>query len=254
MNGKKQWSEENETALVNMASSGVFLNKDIANRLNKSPNLISWKLKQLGIKNTAAQAIMGKWNSKHSHLREPAMRYFLTHTWEETREKFKLTESELKSLFTVGYRDPKLKHLRKDTRRKDGWTAKEFKFLLQHSGLMPRDWIASELNRGGRLGIKDRLEKLGVASKSVNGLTLSQFRVAFGREPEFYLMTKAGPGRGKYSATYFKIIPWVWLEQELRARRLKTHKIFRKLIASMALFQEWVFDGNALKKMKRICK
>lgn len=253
MNAKYGWTDKETLEIVNMASSGAILNKDIAAYFDRRPAAVTFKLKTLGIKNTAIKYVIGKWNSKHAHLREDLLRYYLTHSAEECQKRFKLTPSEFKSCLIYAYRIPEFKHLRKETRRHDAWTAYEFKFLLQHSGFRSREWIAKKLKRGGHLGIKDRLEMLGVASKSVNGLTLSKFREAFNKEPDFYLKTKAGPGRGKYSATYYKIIPWVWLDQELKAKRLKTHKIFRKLIASMALFQEWVFEGDALIKMQRIC-
>lgn len=189
--------------------------------------------------------------TKHSHLREPVMHYFVTHTWEQTRKQFKLTESELKSLFTVGYRDPKLKHLRKDTRRHDSWSVRELRFLLTHSGVMPREWIGRKLKRGTPVCIKEKLEQLGLSSRTVNGITLSQFIKAFGERPGFVLHTKAGPGRGGTS-TYFQIVPWVWLDCELRSRRLRCAKPFRQVVSTMALFQEWIHQGNALAKLKRI--
>jgi hypothetical protein len=168
-------------------------------------------------------------------------------------EKFKLTKSELKSLQTVSYGDPLLSHLRKDTRNHAPWSTRELKFLLQHAGLKPREWIARKLKRGNAVCVKERLQTLGVSSRSLNGITLTQFISAFGRRPDFCLQTKAGPGPGRGGTpTYYKIIPWVYLEQELKSRRLKTAKSFRQLVRSMALFQEWVFEGDALEKMKRI--
>lgn len=192
--------------------------------------------------------------TKHVHLREPVMRYFLTHSADETAKKFKLTGSEFKSLMTSAYRDPTFSHLRKETRNHAKWATKDFKFLFTHSGLMPRSWIAKKLKRGGELGIKDRLDKLGISSKSLNGLTLSQYRDAFACEPGFYLRTKAGPGQGKHARTYFKIIPWVWIDAEIKDKRLRAPKLMRKLVQSMALFQEWVYEGDALEKMKKICQ
>ncbi|MGZ3742727.1 MAG: hypothetical protein ACXVB1_00200 [Pseudobdellovibrionaceae bacterium] len=244
-----EWTQDEYDLLGQLIKDGLT-NKEIAEIIGRPFPAIAIKAHRIFGGNPNYRAKI----TKHAHIREDAMRYFLTHTAEETECKFKLTKSQFRSLMTVGYRIPEFKHLRKETRRHDAWNAYEIKFLLQHSGLRSREWIAKKLKRGGHLGIKDRLEMLGIASKSVNGLTLSQYREAFNKEPEFYLQTKAGPGRGKYSSTFYKIIPWVWLDQELKAKRLKTHKIFRKLIASMALFQEWVFDGDALNKMQRICK
>ncbi len=252
------WSQQQVEELIRLVKTGNILNKDIAEKLGKKPASVSFKLRRLGLKNTAAKKVIGKWNIKHAHLREKVMTYFLTHTNEETAKKFNLTKSELKSIFTIGYRLPQFKHLRKDTRRHDAWSTKEYKFLLQHSGLKSRDWIAKKLNRGGELVIKDRLDLLGVSSVTLNGLTISKFRDAFGKNPEFYLQTEAGPKRQlKHkgnSCSFYKIVPWVWLDKEIKLKRLKTHAVFSQLIESMAIFQEWYFEGNALKKLKKICK
>jgi hypothetical protein len=191
--------------------------------------------------------------SKYAHIREPAMRYFLTHTFEETRERFKLTRQELENLLCGGYRDPKLKHLRKDTRRNDPWTAGELRFLLQHARLMPQDWISAQLKRGHSRSVRGRLKVLALPSRTINGISVAQFRDAFGSDPSFYLQTTAGPGR-KGSQPHVKIVPWVWLDQELSAGRLRTAPVFRELVRAMALFQDWIFEGDALEKMVRICE
>lgn len=184
------------------------------------------------------------------------MKYFVTHTWEETKEKFGLTQSELKSIFTVGYRLPEFKHLRKETRDHSPWSVKQLSFLLRHTGLRPRKWIAEQIGRGNEVCIKERMQTLGLASRNMQGLTLSQFREAFGCEPDFYLQTDAGPDGGPKASlpTRWKIVPWVWLDRELKEKRLKTVRELRMLISARAMFQDWVFGGNALAKMKRICR
>lgn len=192
--------------------------------------------------------------TKHKHIRKDVMTYFLNHTAEQTKDKFKLTQSEFKSVCTISYKIPELKHLRKDKRRHDAWSAKEFKFMLQHSGLMPRDWIAKKLKRGGHEAVRGKLELLNISSRTINGITISQFRVAFQKEPGFYLSTKAGPNGGITKSSHFKIIPWVYLNQEIKIGNLQAPRIFIQLVESMALFQEWIFEGNALNKMKIITR
>lgn len=195
--------------------------------------------------------------TKHKHLRGKLLRYYKNHSADECQKYFGLTSSEFKSCLTVAYRDPRLKKFRKETRTHKPWSAKELQFLLQHAGLMPRKWIMSELKRGNNVcHIKERLQSLGIASRNLQGLTLSQFRKAFGKDPDFYLKTQAGPDGGKKGSlpTRWKIVPWVYLDQELKAKRLRTSKELRLLISTHALFQEWIFEGDTLKKMKKIVK
>jgi hypothetical protein len=243
------WTQSEIEKLKSLSGDKLFFS-EIAKQLSKKPAATRYMARKLKLQNYANYR-MGEWNSKHSQLREPVMKYFMTHTWIETLKKFKLTNSELKSLFSIGYKMPALKHLRKDTRRKDSWSAKEYKFLIRHSGLMPRIWIAEKLKRDkSEIVIKEKLSQLGLASKSVNGITLSQFRSAFGKDPEMYLQTEAGPSRGVHGQTYFKIVPWCWLDKQLKNEKLSAPKVFCQLVESMALFQEWIFEGNALKKLK----
>jgi len=251
------WSEDDEHRLRKLASKGSMFYTEIAEALGKTPQSVRWKAKKLGLQSTRAtlRDRFGKWNSRHAHLREPAMRYFLRHSFEETRKKFGLTKREMKSLMSASYLDPRLKHLRKETRDHSPWSAAQLKFLLRHAGLRNRDWIAERIGRGNRTCIKERMQALGIASRTIQGITLSQFIQAFGRRPDFYLQTAAGPNGGAKGTlpTRWKIIPWVWLDQELKAKRLKTAPEFRHLVAAMAMFQEWIFEGNAIAKMKRIC-
>ncbi len=251
---EQRWTEKQTVQLLNMALSGSVLNREIAEYFQVKPNTISAKLKSMGVKNNAVKGIIGKWNNKHAHLRRDVLTYFLNHTAEETQKKFKLTASEFKSCMCYAYITPELRHLRKDKRRRDAWSSKEFKFMLQHTGLMPRKWIAEKLNRGGVEAIRGKLDQLNISSKSLNGLTISQFREAFGTDPDFYIQSKAGPTRGLHGDTYWKIIPWVWLAKEIKEKRLNTSESFKLLIFAMSEFQEWIYDGNVIVKMKRIVR
>lgn len=254
-----RWTEDQIETLKRLAGQKKYFFTEIAPKIGKPVASVRWKAKQLGLESTQRylNARMGKWNSKHIHKRGAVMKYFLTHTWEETQKHFELTKSELKSLFTIGYRMQEFAHLRKDKRNHTGWSVKEHVFLLRHAGLRPRKWIMKELGRGNNVcHIKERLQTMGLSSRTLQGLTLSQFREAFGQEPAFFLQTDAGPDGGLKTSlsTRWKIVPWVWLDQEIKAKRLKTVRELAMLISTRAMFQEWIFGGNALRKMKRIVK
>lgn len=252
------WDEDADERLRSLALKGTMFYTEIAEKLGRSSRVVRWRAKKLGLPSTqkTLKERFGEWNAKHSHLREPVMRYFMTHNWEQTCKKFGLTHSELKSLFSTGYRMVEFKHLRKETRDHSAWSTKQLKFLLRHAGLRPRKWIAEKIGRGNAVCIKERMQTLGVSSRTLQGITLSQFRKAFGQEPRFYLKTDVGPDGGVKGTlpTRWKIIPWIWLDQEIKTKRLKTSKEFKMIISARAQFQEWIFEGNALSKMKRIVR
>lgn len=241
MSRYKKWTDQELMQLGNLIEAGLT-NPEISDIMKKPRAGVQIK----------AQRIWGgnpnymKQKTKHKHLREPVMRYFLNHTWEETMKKFKLTHSELKSLFTVGYRDPDLNHLRKETRRHDAWSPKEYQFLIANSGIMPRDWIGKKLKRGTSICIKERLQKLGLSSKNLNGLTLTQFRSAFGCDPKRYVQTKAGPKTMLY-ATHFKIITWTDLDNWIESGELCAPDVTRLHVSIMAMFQRWIQKGIKIK-------
>lgn len=254
----RKWTDEEIKKLKHLSTKNLFYT-EIAKELGRDAVSVRHKAKSIGIQSTQerVKGRFGKWNSKHSHLRKAVMTYFLNHTWGETREHFGLTQSELKSIFTVGYRLPQFKHLRKETRDHSPWTADQLKTLLRYSGLRPREFVAKKIGRGNAKScIKERLMKLGIASRNLQGLTLSQFRQLFGKDPRFYLQTDAGPNGGLKTSlpTRWKIVPWVWLDREIGADRLKTKKEIRIFINARARFQDWIFEGNSIRKMKRILK
>ncbi len=247
---QRRWTNEDLMQLGFLIQAG-FNNREISEVLNKSLAAVQIKAKKAygGNKNYRVAQI------KHKHLREPIFRYFLKHNWEETREKFKLTDSELKSVFTVGYRDPKLAHLRKDKRVKSPWTTNQLKILLQSAGLKPRSWVAKKLKRGNvHSCIKERLERLGVSTRTLNGVTMTSYIAMFGKRPRVFLKTNAGPTRGKYAgSTYFRIIPWYQIEKDFKEGHIKTtNDPFKKAAKTMLLFQNWIFDGDAMKHLKKL--
>lgn len=236
------WTELELMNLGNLINAG-FTNPEIAKIMNKPRTGVAIKSQKIwgGNPNYMRQ------KTKHKHLREPAMRYFLNHTWEETMEKFKLTRSELKSLFTVGYQDPNLKHLRKEIRRHDPWKAKEYQTLLCYAGIKPREWIGKKLKRGNAQScIKERLEKLGVSSKNMNGITLTQFKKAFGCKPPRYVQTEAGPSTTKY-ATHFRLILWTDLDRWISKGIIHAPEMMKIHVSTMAMFQRWITKGMNIK-------
>jgi hypothetical protein len=252
------WDADLDARLRSLAAKRMFAT-EIAKEIGKKPASVSWRMRKLGLVSTrfTNDGRFGKWNAKHAYLREAVLVYFQTHTWAETAKKFGLADRELKSLFTASYRMKEFAHIRKDKRLHSAWSTKQLKFLLQHAGLRPRKWIMAQLGRGNNVcHIKERMQALGISSRTLQGITLSQFRQAFDKEPDFFLQTDAGPNGGLKTAmpTRWKIVPWVWLDQELKARRLKTAKEFAIVVSARATFQEWIFEGNALKKMKKIVK
>lgn len=251
------WTEQEIKTLKNFAAQNKYFYSEIALKMGKKVALVRHQARRLKLPSTqkTLKGRMGQWNCKHAHLREKLLVYYLTHTEAECKKHFDLTDSEFKSCLTRAYIDPEFRFIRKDSRNHDAWSSRELKFLLRHAGLKPRKWIASKLKRGNYICIKERLQVLGISSRTLQGITLSQFRQAFGKDPEFYLQTSAGPSRASVSApTLWKIVPWTWLDQELKAKRLSAPKMFKQLCGTMALFQEWVFEGNAIKKMKRIVR
>lgn len=176
---------------------------------------------------------------KHSHLHENVLNYFLNHTFKETQDHFQLTKSELKSCFTVAYRKPELSHIRKDKRRKDSWSSEELRFLFRKSGIISRDEINDHLKRGKtNIVIKEKISSFGICTKAINGMTISQFRNLFNKEPLSYIQTTAG-SPGAYGG-FFKIVPWCHINEMLKSGYIDGIESVRIYIDAMSLFQKWI--------------
>ena len=173
--------------------------------------------------------------SKYKHLYEPVMKYFVKHTWDETKKHFTLSDRNLKSIMSYGYKIKSLKKFRKDSRRKDAWTINELKTLVKTCGLIERKDIARILKRGNGQGIKDKINQIGLKSRNVNGLTLTQYRELFGKEPNKLIKTNAGSGLMR-----IKLVPWVMLEQEEDLKKMP--RFIKEMVESMAMFQRWIYE------------
>lgn len=241
------WTKAEIEKLKELAGTRKYFYSEIAQILKKGPNLVRHQARRLGLPKSTRK--MGEWNSKHAHLREAVMKYFVTHSWEDTRKHFGLKSRELKSLFTVAYRDPNLAHLRKDKRRHDGWTLEEKLFLIRHSGIIPRKEISRRLKRGGFHSIKEELSRLNSNSKFMNGIPLSWYIDIFDRLPDYSIKTKAGPTGGKRGNFHFKLVPWVECERQLGKTRV--NPVYRDAIRAMARFQRWIHQTDCDAAIKR---
>lgn len=236
------WTQSELTQLKRLVAKNTLLCTEIADRMGKPVVNVRYMVRKLGL-NRPARHRIGEWNRKHAHLREKALRYFLTHTFEETRLYLGLTKSELKSLFTYAYRDQNLKHIRKDTRRRDAWTLDETLFLLRHAGIREREWIAKKLNRSCARNIKERMQKWNAATKHLNGMPLSWARLLWPQDPlERRIRTKAGPSGGD-GIWRFQILPWA--ECLRLSRRYPTALEVKACIRGMLRFQKFIHQTDS---------
>lgn len=189
--------------------------------------------------------------TKTKHLRESVFKYYMTHSFEQTMEKFNLTRSELKSIFTVGYRDPKLNKYRKDKRTKKAWEFKDTLFLVKHLGLQNRIWIGKKLKRtniSSHHAIKDRLKRLKITSKHFHGLPLEHATRLFNCDLSKYaIQTKAGP-TGLKKQFCFKLIPWVTLERLAKSNNLDSFYI--NAFCAQAKLQRWIYGLKTEKAVR----
>jgi len=183
--------------------------------------------------------------TKHKHLRKEVMVYFQEHSFEETMNKFNLNKGQLKSLFTVCYRISEFKHLRKDKRQNHRrvWTPEEIIKMLNMCGIKSRQEIADKLDRGNARVVKEKLMKLGISTRNVNGMNLQLFKSFFGCNPLRYTDTTAGPPL----RNCFKIVLWYDIDNWIKEGLLECPKIMRDIIEIYAMFQLWRFSAESRK-------
>lgn len=242
------WNE-----VKNKAESGLFYS-EIAKQYGVKDTLFRHQIRLRGFGKTKKQIVrFGKWNNKHAHLRRPALEYFINHSFEETRKEFKLTKSELKSLFTVSYRIKSLKHLRKDNRRKDRWSKKELITLLRYAGLVPRSYLAKKLNRGTFWSIKECLWRLKIHWRQWGGISKHELTKWVGHSIDMKagIKTASGPCGGVY------LFPWCNVLKILKTKKIK-NEVLISAVESLAEFHRWAFevdtDAKVLRRMKAIVK
>lgn len=203
---RSSWTKEQEDKLRKLISENRLTNVEIAKYFGVSGSVVASKLQKMKLNNTTYR----KRQTKHKHLRKDALTFFLTHSFAETIAHFNLTASEMKSLFTTAYRDPKLAHLRKDHRVKTSWSFDETMFFLRHAGLQSRAWIAGKLGRGSKDSVKQLASRMSCNTKFMNGFSLRLARELLDDPYLEGIKTKTGP---KSKSTDFRYItvPWVVL-------------------------------------------
>ena len=225
-------------------------NNRIADRLKIRYGRVLYELGKFGLRNNKEARGVRSVYTKNDYLK--VLEYFKTHTAKETQKKFKDVKCEsglininFKSLLAYAQRPNSIfNHLyeRKDYRRKDIWSKDDLLFLLQHTGFVSRLDIGLALGRGQEIVIKEKLKQLGVASKSLQGLTLSQYRKFFEKEPKRYVQTTAGPTTGP---TFFKMIPWIYMKEDIKLLKGPVKTYFK----AMLLFREFVYrDVGGIEK------
>src|SRR3990167_3878756 len=241
----KMWTKEETLTLRILLRDKNLLATEIAEKLGRSPGSVRFQMRLIGI--SAHERLQqsgrypGRMNAKHKHLRKAVMRFFHKHTWEETRKKFSLTASEMKSLMTCSYRIDDLRQFRKDHRRKDSWTSAELRFLLQEAGLQRRKWIAKKINRGNGQGIKTKFKEIGISSRYVNGLPKTMAEMLLCKPINYSIKVKAGPN------IPFKpnLVPWVVLYSE--AKKAKARDDIIIACRAMSKFQKRVHGTRGVK-------
>lgn len=272
----QRWTKDELARIRSLCSSNTLFMKEIAEKLGRPATTVRLKAKELGVWSNPPGRF-AEWNRKHVHLRVPAMTYFLTHSFEETAAHFNLTLSEFKSLMAWGYKDPKLKYLRKETRRHDQWTAKELVFLMRHAGVQPREWIAKKLKRGTDEAVKEALSRAGVGARYINGMPRAWAEQIFGDDVCMTAISmKAGPqglsGRTGQTTSTYQLIPWIQADELLKKGRtrllkgkgrwkpgrrhpmLEVPEEVRIGIRAMAKFQRWIHgvqSGRGVRKRMR---
>lgn len=235
--GKRKYARDFRDHIVDLIACG-YTNPQVAEELNLTVSQVSnYARRELG---GNSNYLRGK--KKHAHLHEEILKAKINLGESELAEKFGLTMSELRSCLTCAYKRPEFAHIRKDKRRRDAWSAKELRFLLRWSGIIPRADIAKHLKRGrGSIVVKEKLQQLGLCSKNVNGLTLSQFTSLFKAEPEYVLETIAGSPASKFTQyANWKIVPWCHIREMLQSKKIECVEAVKVYIDTMAIFQEWV--------------
>lgn len=182
-------------------------------------------------------------NTKYSlALRERVIRYYKTHTARECAKKFGLTHGQMIGLLETSRRKGLLSPNFKDTRTKNPWTLKEWRYLIQRAGLRPRGFIALKLNRGSARVIKERLRVNGnCGSKWLNGMPREWAVQLWGERAPCGFKTDAGP-KG------FIVVPWT--ECEILSRKHKTDSNVKAMIRAMSKFQKLIYGVNSNKGIK----
>jgi hypothetical protein len=276
-----KWTPELLAELRAHVRENKLFMKEIAKEMGLPTSAVLHKCRQLGIR-TRPPGRFAEWNSKHRHLREAVLRFFLKHSLEETAKHFKLTPGELKSCLSYAYKQKDLMHLRKSGKNYNPWKDHELVFALQHIGIQPRAWISRKLGRSNTYEpVKEMLQEHanGAQSRYLNGMPLSMALIVFGEQiRDRVIQTKAGPrGNSRQDGSVrrrcdfaYKILPWIEAEEMLdrgltrpligkgkctsarraRAPRLQVSREIESMIRAMAQFQRWLHGVSSARQIR----
>lgn len=220
-----------KTAKDLLQSEDLYVS-EVARRFGVSANTLHYAAKSYGVI-LKSRKKQGQGNRVYSHmLVRRVFEYFLTHSQKETEEKFSLTTTHFRSIFTNGYKTKELSHLRKDTRVKEGWTTKEYLFMLRRCGLMSRKSIGMAMGRSkSHHAVKEKLALLGGGeSRYLNGICArwADYLKTSEIPEKFLIKTKAGPPGYEHI-----IVPWVIFEKYTDIPHARM----------MAKYQRFIFSG-----------
>ena len=234
--------DEKDSILV-LATKG-HTNSEIAEMLGKKKTQVASFIQRSG-GNPSYRKRIKKYDDDKI---KKAFEIFQKASFDETAEIMGLTKTELKSLMTIGYTKERFCVYRKDTRinHRRKWTVTETTKMLKWAGLIPRKRIALKLNRGNDRVIKERLMKIGIATRNINGIPVRQFAQFFGKEANDLLssgkIVPSGIGR-------FNIILWVDVSKLIKGGLLAVTPTQELIVETRAKFQNWLWGGSTKKKI-----
>lgn len=258
---QRKWTKTEDAKLTALAGSGKFMYSEISGKMGIDSARLRYRARKLKLPSKPCPRKMGQWNVKHAHLRGPVMTYFLTHSMAETAKKFNLTASEVKSIFTIGYREEKFSHLRKDKRTHEPWSLSEWLFVLRRCGLIERGLISKQMGRsenGLHHAVKERIAAVGGGTtKFLNGMPIGWAEALWPVEMvrPYAIKTASGPTGGKRGNFRFLLLPWI--EAERMAKVFVTPPEVIGCIRAMAKFQRFIHrrsDRAIRSTLKRIVR
>jgi hypothetical protein len=125
--------------------------------------------------------------------------------------------------------------------------------MLKMAGIIPRKRIAEILDRGNARVVKERMMKLNVSSRNINGMNIAVFRKTFGQEPRRSFRTLAGPS-GANGASFYTLVLWVDIEKWIDRGDLPTTNVLTKLVKTYALMQRWLHGKYPARSINKILK
>ncbi len=252
----KRKSKEYEDKLIELLKTGLYTNKEIAEKLNLSVNQVTTKLNALGYKNGTYR----KRITKYKHLREKVFKYYIKHGKKKTLEHFKnLRPGTIIGIITVCYRNPKFKKLRRDNRTRTPWAYDETMLLIRSLGILNRKQIAEKTKRSKTSyhTVKEQLARLKIKSKFFHGLGITHLEMILKEDSrvnnlkKYAIKTNAGP-----TNFLINLIPWVTLERISKTKNIGNPWVdfFRCQAKLQRFLYQCKTEKEIIKKIKELLK